>query len=36
LHDWNSAFLIGIGFAAVSALSWLAIRVSEPERHAGR
>src|SRR5579871_565307 len=36
LHDWNTAFLIGIGFAAVSALSWLAIRVSEPERHAGR
>jgi sugar phosphate permease len=35
-HEWNSAFMIGVGFALVSALTWLAIRVSEPERHAGR
>jgi ACS family glucarate transporter-like MFS transporter len=28
-HAWNTAFLIGIGFAVVSALCWLAIRVSD-------
>jgi ACS family glucarate transporter-like MFS transporter len=26
-HDWRTAFLVGIGFAIVSAVSWLGIRV---------
>ena len=30
LHSWNTAFFIGVGFALVSALAWLAIRVDEP------
>jgi MFS transporter, ACS family, glucarate transporter len=29
LHSWNTAFFIGAGFAIVSALAWLAIRVDE-------
>jgi predicted MFS family arabinose efflux permease len=28
-HSWNTAFLIGVGFAIVSALAWLGIRVEE-------
>jgi ACS family glucarate transporter-like MFS transporter len=27
LHAWNTAFLIGIGFAVASAVAWLGIRV---------
>jgi ACS family glucarate transporter-like MFS transporter len=30
LHSWNTAFFIGVGFAIVSALAWLGIRVDEP------
>jgi MFS transporter, ACS family, glucarate transporter len=30
LHAWNTAFFIGVGFAIVSALAWLGIRVDEP------
>ena len=29
LHAWNTAFFIGVGFAIVSALAWLGIRVDE-------
>ena len=29
LHSWNMAFFIGVGFAIVSALAWLGIRVDE-------
>jgi MFS family permease len=29
LHSWNTAFFIGVGFAIVSALAWLGIRVDE-------
>jgi MFS family permease len=29
LHAWNTAFFIGVGFAIVSALAWLGIRVEE-------
>lgn len=29
LHEWNMAFFIGVGFAIVSALAWLGIRVEE-------
>jgi MFS transporter, ACS family, glucarate transporter len=29
LHSWNTAFFIGVGFAIVSALTWLGIRVEE-------
>jgi sugar phosphate permease len=28
-HAWNTAFFIGVGFAIVSALAWLGIRVEE-------
>jgi len=30
LHSWNTAFFIGVGFAIISALAWLGIRVDEP------
>jgi sugar phosphate permease len=30
-HQWRAAFLIGIGFAIVSALCWLGIGVASPE-----
>jgi ACS family glucarate transporter-like MFS transporter len=29
LHSWNTAFFIGMGFAILSALAWLGIRVEE-------
>ncbi len=29
-HAWNTAFFIGVGFAVVSALAWLGIRVDDP------
>jgi ACS family glucarate transporter-like MFS transporter len=29
LHEWNTAFFVGVGFAVVSALAWLGIRVDE-------
>jgi MFS transporter, ACS family, glucarate transporter len=29
-HNWHTAFLIGAGFAIVSAVAWLAIRLSGP------
>jgi hypothetical protein len=32
LHAWNTAFFIGVGFAIVSALAWLGIRVEETDR----
>lgn len=32
LHSWNTAFFIGVGFAIVSALTWLGIRVDETVR----
>ena len=28
-HSWHTAFIIGIGFALASALSWLGIEVTE-------
>jgi MFS transporter, ACS family, glucarate transporter len=30
IHAWNTAFLIGVGFAVVSAAAWLGIEVAEP------
>jgi predicted MFS family arabinose efflux permease len=30
LHQWHTAFLVGAGFAVVSACAWLGIRVAEP------
>jgi ACS family glucarate transporter-like MFS transporter len=30
LHSWNTAFFVGMGFAVLSALAWLGIRVEEP------
>jgi ACS family glucarate transporter-like MFS transporter len=29
LHSWNTAFFVGMGFAILSALAWLGIRVEE-------
>jgi ACS family glucarate transporter-like MFS transporter len=29
-HDWNAAFIVGIGFALVSGLSWLLIEADRP------
>ncbi len=29
IHAWNTAFFIGVGFAILSALAWLGIRVEE-------
>jgi ACS family glucarate transporter-like MFS transporter len=31
LHAWHTAFIIGIGFAIVSAAAWLAIQIDSPE-----
>jgi ACS family glucarate transporter-like MFS transporter len=35
LHAWNTAFFIGVGFAIVSALAWLGIRVDEMVQEPG-
>lgn len=32
-HAWNTAFLIGVAFAAVSALAWFGIRISGTAAH---
>ena len=29
LHSWHSAFFVGVGFAIISAVAWLGIRVAE-------
>jgi ACS family glucarate transporter-like MFS transporter len=34
LHAWNTAFFIGVGFAIVSALAWLGIRVEQQAEEA--
>jgi len=35
-HQWRAAFLIGIGFAVVSALCWLGVSVASEEEEAPR
>ena len=29
-HSWHTAFVIGVGFAVVSAVAWLGIQVASP------
>ncbi len=29
-HSWHTAFVIGVGFAVVSAVAWLGIQVVSP------